>query len=442
MAYRGSLMAAVTAGLMLAAGSPVAAQHGGPPPAAQADATVQSDLAVLREFMSLDRSFSPAARAAAMDRIAWLEAHAAEQTRAGMALEAARIAALADNGHTLSIGGLAGAASGRIPYRTIVMEGRVYAVVSPDPELLGAELLSVDGVPVGTLRAAWVENYQGGTIGHRDDGLPIFIETPAALHAAGLIQNPEQVTVTFKTADGRTMDRVLTPQTGGHTVNALRMAGMAATAPNGGPVPLYMQNPRLFFATAPLPELNALYVKMQAVVNGGGQEIRPFLSATEAEIASLRPTNVVLDLRFNSGGDLNNARNFAKALARRLPANGRVFVITSRTTFSAAISTLGYLKEAGGDKVVIVGEPVGDRLEFWAEGRPLPLPWSGALLLYATERHNYMTGCPEEDCHGPIRRNPIRVTSLEPDLPAPMTIDAFMAGRDPALEAIEAYLRR
>lgn len=86
-----------------------------------------------------------------------------------------------------------------------------------------------------------------------------------------------------------------------------------------------------------------------------------------------------------------------------------------RADVSAGISSAGYLKQAAPTQVTIVGEPMGDYLEFWAEGDFLLLPVSKGALLLATERHNYMTGCPEADCHRSIREHPIRVQSLEPD---------------------------
>jgi hypothetical protein len=46
-----------------------------------------------------------------------------------------------------------------------------------------------------------------------------------------------------------------------------------------------------------------------------------------------------------------------------------------------------------------------------------------------------------DDCHGSIVRNPIAVPSLAPEIAAPWTIDAYRAGRDPAMEAIAAALR-
>jgi hypothetical protein len=150
---------------------------------------------------------------------------------------------------------------------------------------------------------------------------------------------------------------------------------------------------------------------------------------------------VVLDMRFNGGGNLTTARDFMK----RLPAlvTGRIFVLTSPVTFSAAISSIGYLKQAAPDRVTIVGEGVGDRLVFFAEGSRVTLPNSGTMISFSTQRHDYNTGCrPYSDCHPPVVANPIAVPSLAPDVAAPWTIDAYRVGRDPGMEAVAAELRR
>ena len=91
----------------------------------------------------------------------------------------------------------------------------------------------------------------------------------------------------------------------------------------------------------------------------------------------------------------------------------------------------------------IVGEEVGDRLIFFAEGRGVTLPNSGIGIGVATERHDYQTGCkPYKDCHGPVACNPISVPTLTPDIAAPWTIAAYRAGRDPAMDAVAAAVKR
>jgi hypothetical protein len=145
-------------------------------------------------------------------------------------------------------------------------------------------------------------------------------------------------------------------------------------------------------------------------------------------------------MRVNGGGNLNTARDFMKRLPELVP--GRIFALTSPWTFSAAISSIGYLEQAAPGRVTIVGEEIGDRLEFWAEGRPTTLPHSGVVISLATERHDYVNGCRAyTDCHGPVVQNSIAVPSLGPDIVAPWTIEAYRAGRDPGMQAIVAALR-
>jgi hypothetical protein len=48
-----------------------------------------------------------------------------------------------------------------------------------------------------------------------------------------------------------------------------------------------------------------------------------------------------------------------------------VFVFVGPATFSAGIANARYLKQAGARRVMLVGEPPGDRLNFFAEGVPV-----------------------------------------------------------------------
>ena len=171
-----------------------------------------------------------------------------------------------------------------------------------------------------------------------------------------------------------------------------------------------------------------------------GYDIDEFQQLVQRELQARKPRHLVLDMRMNGGGDLTTTRSFMQ----RLPTLvlGRIFVLTSPWTFSAAISSTGYLEQAAPDRVTIVGEPVGDRLEFWAEGRPITLTRSGIVISRATQRHDYATGCkPYTDCHGNVVQHPISVRTLEPDVAAPWTLEAYRVGRDPAMEAVARLLK-
>jgi hypothetical protein len=60
--------------------------------------------------------------------------------------------------------------------------------------------------------------------------------------------------------------------------------------------------------------------------------------------------------------------------------------------------------------------------------------------LMATERHNYMTGCPEDDCHGSIKRHPTKIDTLEPDIHAQLSHKDFINNVDPAMAAVRTRL--
>jgi hypothetical protein len=73
---------------------------------------------------------------------------------------------------------------------------------------------------------------------------------------------------------------------------------------------------------------------------------------------------------------------------------------------------------------------------------PVQLPNAAGAVGRAIARHDYANGCRAfSDCHGYIVRHPIAVASLAPDIAAPWTLEAWLAGRDPGMEAVAAALR-
>ena len=399
-----------------------------------------ADVEEMRSFVERDRAYRPEARAEARRRVARLAG--LTRTPAGFELEVARIAALADNGHTALLPPQWASRYPRSPVRLGLFADGLYVVAATRDRqpLLGRRVLRINGHDWREVRSAYAR-YQGGEQAFRDQFVTLFMELPDLLAAAGFGSDPDQVAYTLEASGGRpetvTVRPALTPYEGDAAfIGRSALLDAAAMLP-AERLPLYLREPAREFRLAFPEGFDGAFVQLKAV---RGEDIRAFLETTLAELRRRRPATIVVDLRFNIGGDLNLARNFMQALPG--VAQDRVYAITSGRTFSAAISSLGYLKQAAGDRLTIVGEPVGDRLEFWAEGDIMTLPGLGAMLLYATERHNYMTGCPEDDCHGSVRTHPIRVRSLRPDIPAALTWADFQAGRDPAMAAVATDIER
>lgn len=442
--------------LCLLAGS-LSAQHGGPMTVSDRPMTadqVRSDLQLFRtEFLAADRSYSPSARAVAESLVARLSAGADTLTRIQFELALSQVVALADNGHSMIPAAMRSARYDRVPLRLVPFGDKFYvlATTATNADLLGAQLLAIDGRPMEALRER-ARTLSGGTAAWRDRFVPFLLESPEQMHALGLAAGAGAATYELELPNGRRVTRRLVAERAELTS---RMAGSGrwmypAAAPGdsgrwrtllpAARTPWALQEFGTPFRWRRDAQLDALVIELRQVVDAAGHPIGAFLAAMENELRTHPVRHVVLDLRMNGGGNLQTARDFAARLPSLVP--GRIFVLTSPWTFSAAISTTGYVKQAAPDRVTIVGEEVGDRMMFWAEGPPIVLPQSGIMIGAGRERHDYAGGCREyTDCHGPVVRVPITLPTLAPDLPAPWTVEAYREGRDPAMEAVAKALR-
>jgi hypothetical protein len=131
---------------------------------------------------------------------------------------------------------------------------------------------------------------------------------------------------------------------------------------------------------------------------------------------------IVIDLRQNSGGEPLIAQPLIEALEQRadLGDEGRVFVLTGRRTFSAALTNAAQLRARAGARVV--GEPPRGKPNHPSEGRDVDLDQTKVWFTVSTEL---------------VERDPALGDSefLPIDIQATYTFDAYRSGADPALEA-------
>ena len=437
--------AKVSAGLCLALLLPVAISrqaNSGPAPSAELAKHRTEDLATFEErFFKEDRSYDAKERQQATEKLAALRTSAPTLSAAQFELALAEVVALAHNAHSAVQSGSWGARFNRLPVSLILFDdGLRIASSEKDPELLGLAVEAIAGKGLDDLRQTW-SRYQPGPAGWRDQHMFNFIESPELLQAAGIASSGDSVEIALRRADGSRFTRTL--RAGDGRGGFARNSREIEFAPAGVERPLYLQEPDAVLRYVDLADRDTVYIQFRRNFDPLDRPgFRKRADDLAIRLKSRRPRFVVVDQRFNPGGDLNNTRDLMKAIPGCIKEDGRVFVITSGRTFSAAISSVGYLKQAGGARVTIVGKPVGDELDFWAEGTVVMLPHAGTAVSYSTQRHNYQTGCPEPECHPPIQRHPIAVKTLAPDVSPAFTWADFAAGRDPYLDAVFELMRR
>jgi hypothetical protein len=144
-----------------------------------------------------------------------------------------------------------------------------------------------------------------------------------------------------------------------------------------------------------------------------------------AAIDRRTPERLVIDLRRNGGGNYTLVRTHLIAEIQRRPASntyGRLFVLTGRGTFSAAMTNVTDFRRE--TDAIIVGEPPGARPHGYQENDWLTLPHSRLQASVACRHYKFT----DDD-----------VPAVLPDQLIPPNWADYNVGRDSVLEWVLAY---
>jgi hypothetical protein len=420
-------------------------------PTGQGQGQVEEVAVFRHEVFEPSAAYSPPARVEAARRLVKLEREAGHLSDAAFTVAICQIAALADNLHSSCFFSRKTGA----PLGFTDLSGRFFVTLADpsDGDLLGGELISVDGRGVSELKKAG-RSLTGGPDVHRDLTFATILNRIDLLNALGLADHPESARYRIRLLGGEIAERSLTPKA--------READWPRL-PSADRAPWALQDPATLYRWRDAADLDAVVIQLRGNVDTAKQKLLDFLNDAEANRKRLGRANVVLDMRWDTGGNFLLNRDFMRAWPSALPAQGRFFVLMGPADVSAGMASVAYLKQAGGDRVVIVGEPPGDRLMFFSEGDFKDLPHAGVMLLPSTQRYDFRTGCRHySDCFVSIAqpgsptgtppeeaaafegygRVPLEVQSLDPQVAAPWTIGDYLDGQDPGMRAVASLIQR
>lgn len=424
-----------------------------PAAASQRDRNLQ-DLVHLRRLPEVERSFTAQSRAAFDQAIAAIELRAGELDRAGLALAAAKAVALADNGHTNVLGLAGDRGFNAVPIRLGWFADGLFVIATDEDRqrLLGGQVLGVNGRPIAALVEA-LRPYVGGPANLAREFVPNLLISPELLHAADLAATADGSSFEMRFADG--------------AVGSVELVAKAATRPphdrfvwpsdNLGPpgrssawrhvldgvvLPAYLTHLDANYWHDFLAD-DLLYVQINRVSDQGPVGLSAYLSEMLDEAAKKPIRNAIVDLRFNPGGNYTLTADFTRRLPELLPVSGKLFILASAHTFSAAISTAARLKHFAGQRAIIVGEAMGDRSQFWGEGGGTVLPNAKLALRYTTAFHDWEHGCSLSQITTCFLLNYIYgvpAGDLRPKVTIAPGFADYLAGEDPAMAEVMRQL--
>jgi hypothetical protein len=404
------------------------------------------------QYVEVSKAFSTSDREAARKLIGKLERRAGSLGDEEFLASVIRIAALARNAHdSFDDGDGAWLPPKRAPFRMLWFpDALVIARTGPElAELRGARVLKVEGLrPDDLLRRLAV--LSGGIEGYRRWNVTWYIEN-GLLQPIGLAKSTERLRMELKLVNGSHVIRTIEFVPRASMPRGIEAPRLWSAEPYDAEIehqwraatdpahePMYLQEPDQLYRMSRINPIDALYVQFRAN-DDENNAIKDFVVDVEKRIESEHFANLVLDLRFDVGGNCDYTRELMRWLATHV--TGRIFVLTGPYTFSAGIVNAAAIKHDGGDRVTLVGDLVGDSLRWWSEGKPQCMPNSKLCLRPTTGVWDLVKGCAGEPaCYGD--KYDVNVGSLDPDLAAPLKSGAWLAGRDPGMEAVMGEFTR
>lgn len=244
--------------------------------------------------------------------------------------------------------------------------------------------------------------------------LPGWFSNADALRGTGLMTG-DRVTFHYE-RDGRAISLELPVIPAGQMKDWIYSSGQGEP-----PTPLYRSSLKTAYWHRCLAEARALYIQYNQCQDLASPSFAEFTEQIIGVAASNRVGKVIVDLRFNGGGNNQVIKPLLKALGKEPLKHARLFVITSAATFSSGAFAACELKTKLG--ATVVGETSSQHLHSYGDTRTFVLPNSGFIVGYATKYFHFVPG-PEE--------------LLVPELPVLLKAEDYFAGRDPALERILA----
>lgn len=329
-------------------------------------------------------------------------------------LELRKVLAAIGDGHTNLFGWENG--FHRFPFRFFRFSNG-YFVTRADStlkDLLGAKLLKVGPLSIDSafLKAtAFLPKGEGEMyLWHY---APVYLSFSEFVSTLGLSRDPNKASFTFQDSTGRQFTVAVKAIKSDSNIQLLRSLKI---------LPLYLQNLDKPFWYQLLPKDKIVYFNFSRYTSYANMlefsgELLSFVEKNEVK-------KLVIDMRYNQGGDESMFQPFIEGLIRNDSINkkGRLFVVTGRATYSAGLINAAQLKLR--TNAILIGEPTGSNPNQYNESagnQRLILPNSKLIVDYAIRFYKLL----DTD-----------FDKIIPDIRVDLSSDQYNKGADPVLQKI------
>ncbi len=288
-------------------------------------------------------------------------------------------------------------------------------------DAVGMELIAIDGTSLKTVWQKISEITPHDNEAQLWNSVPMYLSLPYYLKALGIVEG-ETATFLFRNGENEVegFDVQEMPRDSKFTWHRY-LADIVEPPEDPQELPLYMKKKETVYRMIHRPEEELLYIQYDSCREDPGYPFEEFLSDLQDPLSSPSIEKLVVDLRFNGGGDSRVLQPLIRILENDYK-RGRsygLYVVIGRGTFSSAILNAVDLKQRAG--AVLVGESTAGKPNHYGELKQMELPYSGLVLHYSTKYFRLVEGDPK---------------TLQPDISVPWSFEDFSSWRDGVMETI------
>lgn len=294
-------------------------------------------------------------------------------------------------------------------------DGMFVIAAAANKEVIGSKISKIDGTPVDK-----VMEMVATVFPHENDATisswgPSYMGMVEVLSGLGIVKDVTKAKFTFTGPDGKNIEIEAAPA----TPETLKQFASWLDIKKS-PRPFRSKKQGAYW-TDLIPGTKILYIQYNQCADFGDMPMAKFAAKIGEFFDQLAIEKVVVDLRFNGGGNSEVARPLIDIIKnnKKLNAKGNLFVLIGRRTFSSAMINAHQFRAE--TAATLVGEPTSQKPNSYGEVRSFILKNSGLKIFYSTKLFKFI----ETD-------DP----SLMPDVTIEFSSADFADGKDPVLDAV------
>ena len=305
-------------------------------------------------------------------------------------------------------------------------EGVFVEQAAPGAEALaGGRITAIENHPIDSIMQMVTPllRHDPGNLPHGLAHLTEYLLDANILHGLGIAPTASQARISVE-KEGVRVEKTLLPSVfSRRSFYSPPPPDWIDARPAGMPRPLTWLHRDSTFWLKDISEKKTLYVQINGIADGDHETLADFAERVARTVRESRARRLILDLRWNDGGNNYLVKPLIVALIRmpQIDQRGHLVVVTGPETFSAAQNLVNRLENF--TEAIFVGEPTGENVNFYGDTRRFELPHSKCRVALAN------LWWQDKDPRD-------KRTATFPEIAVETSFRDFLQGRDPVVEYI------